>query len=1482
MIDVIIPAYRGLAQTRRCVASVLAARVAAAHDVVVIDDASPEPELSAWLRDLAAHGRITLLVHGRNRGFVASVNEGMRVHPDRDVLLLNSDTEVADGWLDRIAACAAREPRVGTVTPFSNNATIASYPRASHSNALPPGTTTASLDALFAHANAGLAVALPTAVGFCMYIARRCLDEVGAFDEDAFGRGYGEEVEFCLRAARAGWRHLLAADTFVYHEGEVSFGGGAGAIRERAQRIVDERHPEFQPRLADFLAREPIRPLRRAVDLERIARDPRPHLLFVAHGWGGGIDRHLHDLARLVASDAVVLALRPAGEHLARLAWLCEGEEFEAFFEVPGEWDGLVRCLGDLGLDRLHYHHTHGLPEAVLDLPAALGLPYDVTLHDYLAICPQHHLGDASGRYCGEPDEAGCNRCLAGRPPAWPHDIRGWRGRFAGWLAAAQRVIAPSHDLAARLRRYLPDLAVTVMAHPDEPIAAPVPLRRVLLPGGLSAIKGLDVLEACVRDAVARRLPLHFRVLGHIERALPQWPAAPLEVAGSYPEGRLDERIALERGDVLFFPAQVPESYSYTLTSALRSGLPIVATHLGAIAERLRDRPGARLVAWDAGAATINDALLAAAGGQTAAAPVEGAESPPAPDYRAFYLAPIGSHRASAVATPSLPARFYYRPRGHESAERPIEQLFLAGVLGGHGESRAALARRIASVDELRRTIGAQGRAMEALRAEVARLEAELVRSARAYQANADQLLVALEQARERIRTLETSTSWRLTAPLRFAVHRAKLGARSLRHARHQVRLMPARIATARQILQHGGPAELARRVQAKLARRQSGLVGSRPAVALATAIEPLHVPSSDTPHVSVIVPTYGEDLHTYTCLRAVAREAAHTPLEVIVMDDCAPTPAAEALAAVTGVRFVRNDTNLGFTRNANRGAALARGEYLLFLNNDAVLQPGCIAALLRVFASRPDAGIVGAKLVYPDGRLQEAGAIAWRDGSAWNYGRDDDPGRPEYNYLRRADYCSGACLLVPRALFESLGRFDEAYSPAYCEDADLSFRARAAGRATWYQPAAEVVHFEGVSHGTDETRGVKRHQVLNRERFRARWQDALAAHRVNGLEPQLECDRGAALRVLVVEACMLTPDQDSGSVRGWRLLRVLRDLGAKVTLVADNLEYAEPYVPQLREEGVEVLHHPYADSIESVLAERGADLDLIVLTRYYVAAKYIDAVRRHAPRALLVFDTIDLHYLRARRLAELESSRSLAASASSIFAQEIDCVRRCDVTWVVSPVEREELAREVPAARVVVLTNIHEPAPAATPFAERHGIVFVGGYQHPPNVDAAQFYAREVVPYLRELLPGVKSYLLGSRAPKSVQELTADGVEFVGFVPDVVPWFARCRVSVAPLRYGAGVKGKVNHSMSLGLPVVATTPAVEGMHLRAGEEILVADEPRAFAEAVARLYTDEALWNRISTAGLENVRRHFSPEAARAAVLESLAGRAAQLAPSA
>jgi GT2 family glycosyltransferase len=272
VIDVVIPVYKGLRETRRCVESVLGSPQGAPFEVVAIDDATPDPQIASYLDALAGQGRITLVRNERNRGFVQSVNLGMSRHPDRDVVLLNSDTEVANDWLDRLHRTATGHSDIGTVTPFSNSATICSYPFEGWAGGLPGTLGLAALDQLFAIVNAGRTVDLPTAVGFCMYIRRACLDRTGLFDADRFGRGYGEENDFCMRAAKAGWRSVLAGDVFVFHEGSVSFSTDREALQETADRALADIHPDYMRKVRAFVIRDPLNALREAVDNVRAAR----------------------------------------------------------------------------------------------------------------------------------------------------------------------------------------------------------------------------------------------------------------------------------------------------------------------------------------------------------------------------------------------------------------------------------------------------------------------------------------------------------------------------------------------------------------------------------------------------------------------------------------------------------------------------------------------------------------------------------------------------------------------------------------------------------------------------------------------------------------------------------------------------------------------------------------------------------------------------------------------------------------------------------------------------------------------------------------------------------------------------------------------------------------------------------------------------------------------------------------------------------
>jgi O-antigen biosynthesis protein len=603
VVDVIIPVYGGAQETLRCLWTVLTAPVKTPHEVIVINDAGPVPELNAMLRSLAARDLFTLEQHRLNQGFVKTVNQGLRMHRDRDVVILNSDTEVYNDWLDRLLHHAAEHPRLATVTPLSNNATICSYPETLSDNRLGLEIAPAEIDRLAGEVNRGRHVATPTGVGFCMYVRREALRDVGLLDERRFGRGYGEENDLCQRAIRRGWANALACDVYVRHVGSVSFKGEAAERTAKAIKTLAKLHPDYEADVAKYIADDPAWAHRARLDLARLKRLAMSrNVLLVCHNRGGGTERHLLEQSQqLLAQGAAAFELRPSHE-AGCVSLLHPGlyglQNLAALPLSPG---GMFdEALRELGITEIHLHHLIDFPpdtaQRLQDVAQRLGLSLRLAIHDYYAVCPRVNLVTPEGRHCGEPTPADCNRCLTtDKLIEQTGPIETWRAESLKLLAAAHQVIVPSVDVARRLAQLAPQLNVLVEPHEDDPPPRALPPQavppgvdlRVLVVGAISRIKGYDVLLGLAQTARARELPLKVSLLGY-SMDDPRLADAGVTLMGRYFDNELQEKIEAADPHLVLIPSIWPETYCYVLSGALRSGRRIAVFDLGAQAERTR------------------------------------------------------------------------------------------------------------------------------------------------------------------------------------------------------------------------------------------------------------------------------------------------------------------------------------------------------------------------------------------------------------------------------------------------------------------------------------------------------------------------------------------------------------------------------------------------------------------------------------------------------------------------------------------------------------------------------------------------------------------------------------------------------------------------------------------------------------------------------------------------------------------------------
>lgn len=1045
VVDVIIPVYRNLAETRRCLESLLAATCRAPHELVVVDDRGDEPELAAWLDGLAASGAITLVRNPANLGFVASVNRGMALHPDRDMVLLNSDTRVNGDWLDRLQACALAQPGIGTVTPFSNNATICSYPVFCADNELPAGLTLAELDGLFRQANRGQSLNLPTAVGFCMYIRRACLDQVGRFDEAAFPRGYGEENDFSRRARKAGWRNVLCADTFVWHTGSVSFGAEREGLLASSAATLARLHPDYAGEVAAFVRADPVAPLRRSVDLARAVERrgeaggvASPVLLHVVHQLGGGIARWCDDFCQADRHRRnLVLMPYTWGDEMAQGLMLREGGTQG---RVLGLWPleapigatveahpAYRRCLEAILRD-----HQVGAVLVSSLLGHALdcldtGLPTLVVLHDYYPYCPAINLHH--GGVCQDCDATRLEHCLGHNQdfnPPFPGfglvQRLAVRARYLALLQSPRlTLVAPSQAALDHLGRLAPALArvnALVLPHghllarePAIQAAAPGLKLRIVVLGMLSVSKGVRLL----REALPRLLEVaevHLVGTGELGDDFRGRPG--LHVVPHYRVEDLPEILTGIRPDLGLLLSIWPETFSYTLSELHLLGVPVLATRLGAFAERIRHAETGWLVDPEAEALLHQVEALQADRAELARVRAHLADLPrrtPA-DMVADYhrLLPLASDAVplpAAQAPQPSPAdlaavenqvRLWQRVKGLR-LRLDLRDLRVWELTTGQ-EALQAVNR------DLEARLATLQAAHQALAADRARLEAQLVEHVRALAGRRKEaqrltqqlalLRIQYDAVDTQVNAMFASTSWRVSYPLRWLGSRFKGGQQLLRSLA-PVRRDPAMLP------------DVARGVLA--AWRAGGLLRVKHTLLNLPAVEALslawreyqgklqaatpalvkHIQNmARRPRISVLMPTYNTPVDLLTQAVDSVRAQIYPEWELCIADDGSPDARVRdtlhrLAAQEPRIRLHLSADNQGVSQATNLALALATGEFVVLLDHDDLLEPQALYRVAEAWlADQPD--LLYSDEVVVSGPRQNIEQFALRPGFSLEY----------------------------------------------------------------------------------------------------------------------------------------------------------------------------------------------------------------------------------------------------------------------------------------------------------------------------------------------------------------------------------------------------------------------------------------------------------------------------------------------------------------
>jgi GT2 family glycosyltransferase/2-polyprenyl-3-methyl-5-hydroxy-6-metoxy-1,4-benzoquinol methylase len=630
------------------------------------------------------------------------------------------------------------------------------------------------------------------------------------------------------------------------------------------------------------------------------------------------------------------------------------------------------------------------------------------------------------------------------------------------------------------------------------------------------------------------------------------------------------------------------------------------------------------------------------------------------------------------------------------------------------------------------------------------------------------------------------------------------------------------------------------------------------------TDYEPLFFRKEMNPVVSIVIPVYNEFNYTYNCLKSIIENSGDkVNYEILIADDCSTDLTKDIMKIVSNIRVIKTSRNFGFLGNCNNTAKYAKGKYILFLNNDTQVQENWLLSLVELIEKEEAIGAVGSKLVFEDGTLQEAGGVLWNDASAWNYGRGSDPALPEFNYVKEVDYISGAALMIRKSIWEKLGGFDETFTPAYCEDTDICFSIKKLGYKVMYQPASVVVHFEGISNGTDLSEGQKQYQVINQKKFYNKWKDVLEKeHFPNGKNVFLARDRSSGKKtLLMVDHYVPHFDKDAGSRTIFQYLKLFVSLGFNVKFIGDNFYKHEPYTTILEQMGIEVLYgNYYAQNWKAWLRENGKYIDYVFLNRPHISVNYIDEIKKYT-KAKVFYYGVDLHFLREYREYTLTKDIEKMRSSKKWKKLEFAIMKKMDIAYFLSTKEIALIKEIDPSINCKILPiNIFQKKKLEEFDQNRKDLIFVGGFAHAPNIDAMIWFVNSVMPLVQEAIPGILLNVIGSNAPEEIKMLERNNVKILGYVDDdtLDEYYKKCRVCIAPLRYGAGVKGKVLEAMYKQIPVITTTIGAEGLP-EIEECLIIEDDAELFASKLVDMYKNDNILKKLIEKSYYYIMKNFT-----------------------